>query len=400
MHFFMSLMFSLLAVGLTLVYIVAFLFVAVLGRYLICLLFSLVRKTPKPELFPERGVKFVKRFGGYALCFFLVVQVFLYVGLRYEWMGEDNANLDAKEYFVAGMMVSAPLKLLTVSCHPENIIVRPFWNLLEGIYDKGSKLLPADDGEKAVWRQMWFLQRYVKKDRRTKDGHRRRYSPDMVNLLDDIWSSLELMATKNYADKAIRVQHLKNFSGLATYYTLHDGEYLENTAGSGPIMAKDPVHVARSRNLIQWLQELELKWQEDSEVLAMIKKRPSIQVSRQLAIIGSLYRIIDAEIFSREFNCDSAATLLYVKIMEEFVGSKEHPSPLKQLSVKRRERLYDAYVGNVIAHFHQIMFNEYCGYDVAGQEQRELLRNFDWEKKVHSLYKEEYRILEEIFHVR
>ncbi len=394
MHLLMSIGFSSLAVCLMIVYAITFFLLLVAGRYLISLLISHFRKTNRPVFWLITLATHSKKYGVYALCFFLFVQVLLYANLRREWMGEDNAHLQAKEYFVAGMMVSGPVKFLTVFFHPESIIVRPFWNILEVVYEKGSVLLPDNDGEQAVWRQMWFLHRYVKKDRTTKDGHRRRYSPSMVQLLDKIWWCLESMGSKTFADKQIRNQYLTNFSALATYYTIHDAQYLEKTAGSGPVMAKDPLHVGRSRKLVQWLKELETKWQDDTEVTAILNARPAIKVFRQLAIIGSLYRIIDAEIFSREFSCDRESTLLYVKTMSEFVGSKEHPAPLRLLPTTRRERLYNAYVDNIIARFHQLMLKEYCGYDVVGKA------GLKSEKIIRSNYKDEFQILEEIFHGR
>ena len=397
MHVFMGLIYFGWAVSLEILYVC----VAILFGY------SLVRvgrvyfhrpKKGEDPFVPSFRLKNILPWLGYALVGVVLVNTILYMRLRSEWMGNDNTHLTAKEYFVAGQITDVPTEIFTTFLHPENWLIRPFTALKEKIYARGIEHLPADDAEKAIWRHMWFLHNFTKKDRVTKDGSRVRLSPDMIKLLDDIWWVLEQQAKVPLADNQMRKeQYYRNYPGLATYYTRHESQYLKKTAGAGPIMAKDPHYVNRSRLLCGWLEELGRKWQESPETYQYIKAYPKIMVLRQVAIIGTLYRTVRAKIFTREFSCENHSVGLYAETVNDFVGTPEKRSPLFSLGSTERSRLYDGYINNVKARFYKRMLREYCGLEVLGKETH---LNLGWDGRVKSIYKEEYQILEEMYHGR
>lgn len=395
MHFFMSLIYTGWAVVLEILYVSM---AILLGYSLVCVGRAYFHKPKKSEdsFKPHCRLKNILPWLGYALASVVFVNSILYVQLRLEWMGDDNTHLTAKEYFLAGQIADVPTEIMTVFLHPENWLLRPFTALKEKIYARGIGHLPADDGEKAIWRHMWFLHNFVKKDRVTKDGSNVRLSPDMIKLLDDIWWALEQQGTLSLVDSQMRKeQYYRNYPGLATYYTRHESQYMQKTAGAGPIMAKDPHFVNRSRQLCGWLEELGQKWQESPETYQYIKAYPKIMVLLQVAIIGTLYRTISAEIYAREFSCERHSVKLYVQTVNDFVGSPANRSPLMRLGSTERKRLYNGYINNVYARFSKRMLLEYCGLEVLGKES---LLYLGWDDRVKSLYKEEYQILEEMNH--
>ena len=82
----------------------------------------------------------------------------LYLKARVEWMGRDNGNLAAKEYWVAGQGEFAWRALwMHVGGHPETWVVLPFVRVQEWIYRRGYRLLPENDGERDVWSDIWFV---------------------------------------------------------------------------------------------------------------------------------------------------------------------------------------------------------------------------------------------------
>jgi len=109
-----------------------------------------------------------------ALCFvlivFLVYHLGFYIQQRQEWMGDDNALLEAKEYFVAGQVLYGFRALLTRFIHPDIVVLWPLNALQEKIFEDGIRLLPKQDGERYVWQQLWFLYPYTRTLRETWDG--------------------------------------------------------------------------------------------------------------------------------------------------------------------------------------------------------------------------------------
>ncbi len=354
-------------------------------------------QTPSPE--PERrSPGFYKAASVFILGVFLVYHVAFYVQQRMEWMGNDNAHPTAKEYFVAGQVLYGFRAVLTRFLHPENPLLAPLNGLQQKIYAQGVQLLPEEDGERYVWEQLWFLYPYTRTLRETKDGDRRKYSPDMVKLLDRCWECLEGMAIQPFADRQMeREQYYRNYPGLAFYYNLKRPQYLKTINGALWIIAQDPVRIERTEHLIGWLEKLKQKWQADLEMVDTLRKHPPIAVARQEALMGSLIYAIETVILEKSFGCNHPYIKLYIKTRNDFVGSRERPSPLMRMrNAKQREYHYDAQINWVGARFYKRTLPLYCGYEVAGEESNTKFDKFiGWDEKINRLFKKEIQLIKE-----
>lgn len=101
---------------------------------------------------------------GIVFLFFAVINCFAYVGQRIEWMGDDNDNFKAKEYFVSGQIVYFYRSIASDFIHPSKHRVTFLLDWLQkAIYDEGVKYLPENDGEKGVWLYTWFVYPHSKR---------------------------------------------------------------------------------------------------------------------------------------------------------------------------------------------------------------------------------------------
>ncbi|PNU18528.1 hypothetical protein C2E25_17175 [Geothermobacter hydrogeniphilus] len=340
----------------------------------------------------------------FLLIVFLVYHLAFYIQQRQQWMGRDNAHLEAKEYFVAGQVLYGFRALLTRFIHPDIVVLWPLNALQEKIYSDGVKLLPKKDGERYVWQQLWFLYPYTRTLRETWDGDDNKYSPNMVKLLDRYWDSLQGMATQPFADAQMKhEQYYRNFPALAFYYNLKKAQHYESVWGALQVLAQDPVQIERTNLLIRWLGELRSKWQDAQTMRNVLKKHPLIAVARQEALLSGLEFAMETLILNKQFRCDHPYVQLYVKTRAEFVGSREHPSPLMRLrNAKQREYHYDARINWVGARFYKRMLPKYCGIEVAGEEEFFNTKNWDdkklWDDRIQSIFEKEFQLIEEAIH--
>ncbi len=391
-HFFYGLFFVIVSMGITLLY-----FLVPISLILLFRVVWLRRKGKLATLWSISAWKSIisAKVAIYLLVCFVGFHAMLYVKLRWEFMGEDNANLVAKEYFVAGQMVNAPLSIGSRFIHPENLLLKPYWLLQEKIYEVGIEYLPEKDGEKAVWRQKWFLHPYVRNHHKTKDWTNLKYSPDMVELLDDIWQAMEVMATSDFADSQMQYnQYYRNFPGMASYWTINKDQYFEKSFGSAWLMAEDSFLIDRTAQLVSWLMELEEKWQETEYTQGLINEHPIIRVLHQGTLMGSFFMLIHKDIINKSFRCENDYVLMYRDVRNRFAAPK---SPLFSLPSQKRKGHKEAYIDSEYAHFFKRTLKQYCGYEIAGKEKPSMFDSHD--SSVRHLFKKEYVILEEIFHV-
>jgi hypothetical protein len=102
------------------------------------------------------------------VCLFLVAVTISFCLLGYkrnraEWMNEDNAHYNAKEYFVVGQVVFGMRFLLTTFLHPDNPVLWPLNRLQEWIFQVGSRRLPEGDREIGSWKDKWFVNPYSRR---------------------------------------------------------------------------------------------------------------------------------------------------------------------------------------------------------------------------------------------
>ena len=122
-------------------------------------------------------------------------------------LGSDNANLEAKEYYVAGQVLQGFRTILTAFIHPEIPLLLPANRMQEIIYGAGTRYLPENDGEIAVWQNAWFHYHYHKRGRRPLFVVNWEPSDKMVKMLDQWWFCLKTMTTKPFADRQMETEH-------------------------------------------------------------------------------------------------------------------------------------------------------------------------------------------------
>lgn len=174
------------------------------------------------------------------LLIILVFNISIYAKQRAQWMGDNNGNLVAKEYWVAGQVVYAYRNMYCHLNHPDDWLIQPFTWLQEWIYSKGSRYIQENDGEIGVWTNMWFVYPYAKKLYITTDSHATKPSPRMIALVERTWFSLEKQATGKWADNQMKEQYyLRGFPGLAFYYTAEQGFLTGKFVGSDKLLHED-----------------------------------------------------------------------------------------------------------------------------------------------------------------
>lgn len=191
MHFIWGMLFLITTMALTAVYIITTLWLIHWFRFgarRFWILFNIKEGENAEELrvqiWARRKIFFTRRLAYTLAGILLTFHLLLYAEQRNKWMGEDNANLVAKEYYVADQVLNAVRAVLTIIIHPEFPVMAPLNALQEEIYKKGIPCLPDGDGEIAVWQHQWFGYHYTKKLRNAMFDVSWEPSPKTVKLLD------------------------------------------------------------------------------------------------------------------------------------------------------------------------------------------------------------------------
>ncbi len=407
-HFLWSLFFLLLGILLVLTYVLAF----VLVCFLLLTMwrfykeyrdtgFVYAARTNTHEWLQEKIPKWSQSKAIlYMILLVMAFNISIYLKQRVEWMGNDNGNLSAKEYWVAGQVVYAYRNMYCLLKHPDDNFIKPFTWLQEMIYKKGSQYLPENDGEIGVWANTWFIYPFSRKLYITYDSHGYKPSPRMMALMERTWFSLEKQATGEWADIQMKEQqYYRGYPGQAFYYIAKQGFLTGKKVGSRIRLAKDSQLLERDRKLVDWLGELREKWKTSSEAEAFINKNPKIRSFLQISRVDGLSNLIYGSIFSREFSCESKEVQEYVALRAEFVGDG---SVLSHMSGRKQaKRLYNIAVNTMIGRFQSYTLDRFCGIQVAGEEDMEEFTGWSRptmehrEYKLTGIFKEAVTILEE-----
>ncbi len=340
-----------------------------------------------------------------AILLIVLFNTSLYLKERVEWMGEKNGNLTAKEYWVAGQVVYAYRNIFCLFNHPDDWFIQPFTWLQEWIYRKGSHYLRENDGEIGVWTNVWFVYPYSRKFYLTKDFRWKTPSPRMMALVERTWFSVEKQATGDWADSQMKEQHYyRGFPGLAFYYTAFQFFLTGQKVGSRVLLVNDAHLLGRIRNLVDWLGELQEKWQTSPETKLFIEEHPKIKAFLQLSRVDGTSNLIYGSILNHEFSCMSREVQEYMVFRSELVGSKSILPRIKDQA--QAQRLYNIAVNTMIGRFQSYTLERFCGLAVAGKE--DMRRFTGWAKPVkeerestlRNLFKEAVQILEEEEHER
>ncbi|WP_448875121.1 hypothetical protein [Desulfobulbus propionicus] len=349
-----------------------------------------------------------------ALIFVVFASLSAYAKQRVKWIGEDNANLKAKEYWVSGQVLNGFRQALTTVIHPEVFIMFPANSLQWAIYQQGVKQFPEKDGEVGVWQNAWFHCHYYKKGRRQLGLNTGTSSDKMRLLLDQWWFCLETMATCPFADKQMEEEHYyRDYPALAFSYEQYKGFYSYKKVGSAQRLAMMPKHVNRSRLLSRWLWELPSKWQVSPKALAFNVAHPKIVALLQADLLLELQALIQGEVHERKFACDNESVKRYVTTRTEFVAPLDGLPAYKRMKENDQgNRLYEIVIDGPGPRSTKYILSHYCQIDVAGQEDNNKRRYIEIGKLLNRTadeqashlsklnYSEEVEILEEQFHGR
>ena len=409
MHFLFSLFFLILIILLAFLYIVGpyVLFVFVIRCWLVNSNYE-AEKTKKDKIKDLFRNYMRKKVLLTLICILVIYHALFYVQQRAKWMGSDNANLKAKEYYVSGQVLYGFRRILTVFLNPSNYIMWPLNGMQQWIYDRGMEYLPECDGERGVWLNNWFVYPFSKRDKKPWGTDKFKPSPNMMTLVENQWISIEKMATCPFADKQMEIQHYyRNFPGMTFYYNMTEGYLTGRFSGSGSVMAKNERFIQRSKSLVEWLISLREKWKHSPEALEFIQAHPKIEAMLQATLIFELSEVIESRIWSREFRCDCPYVKLYIMERNKFIGTKNKLPLHKRMKEKAQAKtLYNIIVSSLQGRFMKYTLKKYCKITVPGKEDNSSWEGWvkspekKYERKIVSLYHNEIKILEEIYHAR
>jgi len=387
---------------LTLSMVLVFLYLAAMSMLLVGLrwLWQRVRKTQLPFVL-SRG--HIKKIIYSCLAATLIFHISIYVSNRVHWCGEDNANLQAKEYFVAGQPLAGLRLVLTTFLNPDNPVLQPLHGLQQVIYTQGIKSLPEHDGEIGVWTDSWFNYPYIRrmwvpyKTSKTEPSYR------MRKLLDRIWFAMETMSTRPFADKQMEYEMYQlNFPRSAFYYIIKNGYYADRFIGSSFELLKEPDYVRRSRSLYEWSALLRERWIEREYYVTIKKKYPKIEALRQVVELDRLAYLIRSSIYSGTFSCANPDIPLYVAARHEFVDENAEDHVLKRLRRREKRQADDLYaigVEGTTPAFLKYLLKQYCSVEVLGNRsfgyKNEEADKREVVSQVKRLFRNEIKMLEE-----
>lgn len=406
MHFIFGLFFLLLIMALTFAYIaVAYIGLTFIKRWFIYNLYKEKRDKAK-KIKPLFRDYISKRAFIIFVSIFIAYNLFVYLEQRSKWMGSDNANLTAKEYYVAGQVLYGSRRILSSLIAPDNLIMSPLNGMQQWVYNAGVKYLPECDGEMGIWLNNWFIYPFSKRDKRPKGTKTTRYSPAMMALIEKQWVAIEKVSTCPFADKQMEVHHYyRNFPGMALYYTLYEGFLTGKLAGSGMVMAQDKMFTERSKKLVGWLYAVREKWKESPTTQEFIRAHPKVEAMLQVALLLELGEVIRSQIWSKEFCCDDSYVKQYIAMRKEFIeGSNEmNPAYQRMREKAQAKSVHNMAISTVPARFMKYILKKYCKEVVPGKEKNRYARA-KWvdaekenEERIKSLYSDEIKILEEIY---
>jgi hypothetical protein len=315
------------------------------------------------KLFTLRRIKVV-------LMLFAALNLIVYLKQREEWMGDDNANFAAKEYYVAGQVLYFYRAVLSDCVYPGKYrIFSPLDWLQEQIYNQGIQYLPKDDGEIGVWTDVWLTYPYSKRLRipYCHSGSVEVELPIRAAFLDRAWFSLQAMATRPFQDQQMYRQHyLRNFAGMAHYYAYRKYEYVIDGRRE---YAQKPEYIARDEQLVGWLLELKKKWVKEASVQGFLNRHAKVEVMREVALMMELVDIMVGRIWTGKFDCSDPYFQLYADVRKEFSEDVDNikPAILRMTNKKEARQFYYVVVNSEIGRFSKYVLKKYCGYEeIAG----------------------------------
>jgi hypothetical protein len=342
-HFLINLMYLAICAGITFGYTVILyaLYVLVRKGIYVWKKSRLVEKlNPDPtaageKIPPPPALSFINRkFNCKAAILVVVLILSIYGHARMSWMGPESRHPEAKEYWTAGQVVYAHRYILERVLHPDNPIIKPYTLLQRAIFARGEKLLPEDDGERDVWRNVWFIYPYSRTVIRPYGVGNRKYEPRMVALLDECWLAMEGMATRKIADPKMKRKALLEFPFVVSYYVLWHGHYTGKFTRSGSLTITDRYYVARNRQMLKWLDELHQSWENNHMLGEIWQDYPYVAAAYQFSLMDLLQDLNLSLVYFEEFSCDHLLLKRMYKLYQDVMS--DDPARNSFLNLQRK----------------------------------------------------------------
>ncbi len=351
------------------------------------------------------GRFFRSRRFAYLLLLLVSFHVSLYVLKRQQWMGKENGNYTAKEYWVAGQGVYAWRVIWQrIGGHPEALVMQPLTLLQEWIYRQGYQYLPENDGERGVWTDAWFVYPYSRNMLLPKDSSDVRSSAATIALIERAWQAMEQQAVGTFADREMEEQYYRNFPGEAFFYITYFGHLTGRNLGSDERYLQDAKLMEDHRKLRHWLQQLPLQWETSPKIVDFIDKHQKIEAMRLLTIQMLSSNIIESNIYARTFSCTDQDIQEYIDARNAFVGDgTQRPAWQRMGQSKQGKRLYSIGVNTMQNRFSRYVLKRFCDKEVPGKEETLLSATktwseYDWlESSLYATFFEELTILDTMF---
>lgn len=277
--------------------------------------------------------------------FFILSNVSFYFHERSKWINSQHAHLKAKEYYVLNRMVFFYRKGLTKVVQVDNPIMYPLNKLQKALYNKGVSYLPQDDGESAVWKYHFFWQFYCKGYDLPNDGTPEsidNVSPLRIKTLDEIYSTLESLATKKISDPEIDSMRYKVLPITAELYALNHLYYYGNK--SSPYRRNrfmiDRERYQRILNIVSWMETNYQNWKSKPDIYNEIRqKHQHIELSHYVSLLVYSELVLVKKIAFFDFSCNDHYASLFIKTRKQlldFMSRKNLYVNKSQLELARK----------------------------------------------------------------
>lgn len=376
---FLSLIYLLLTIVLSYIYVILFIYIAKILLHTIKTFF-----TTKWQLFGYfKTLKSKLQFGFFEvmprktlLLFFAIIAVLsitLYIYERQQWINSKALHVEAKEYFVTGQVLSTYRKIVTEVIKPDNLILAPLNGLQHLIYNSGAPLLPKEDAEDALWYQIWFLYSYTQRDYIPYSDNPSYWDKQYPQhrWLESLWPYLEQLATHTIADPNMQVEYLKNYPGLAFYYAMNQSFYFVKADNKMYSDEYNPLyylithqqHINRNRLMQSSMQRYHEMYDRQDMHNRFGKKHPKIEVLSIGAQLTYDEVLIRHSIINEQFRCDLPYLLDWVAYKNMFTGEKRD-GVLYQLNKRELKHMHTAFVDSPQEYYHKYIAQEICHHRV------------------------------------
>jgi hypothetical protein len=335
---------------------------------------------------------------------FLLLNCSVYLKQRAEWMGNDNGNFEAKEYYVSGQVLYLYRSGLTRLLHPDNVLLNPLEILQKIIFNIGKGYLPGNDGEIGIWTDLWFVYPYSRNNLKPKGYvkyvNNGELAPMLKDILDKSWFCIQAVATSTFADQQMYKQHyLRNFPGMVYYYSLNEGYYAGNKSGSSFRLSTDQKIVSRREKTVEWLKKIDDEWRQYPDINRFVNFQSQVRAYWYVGISMTIGELLTSRIDMDSFDCNDPLWAYYQEIRDEYAVDRGEGTVFDWIHDKRVAMTFrNISIDGYIAKFHWWVFKQYCDFELAGDidwsEDERLVqsRGTTFEKYMANKYDSNYRL--------